>query len=364
MTTGPQHNQGPPDSDRIFPDMFSEPLDPEAAAFLAENDWEGVPIPYGFQQVQKIGDWLGRLAEEGPSDSLMEEINAGLAEPENKYPGAPMWDRQRGLLADSFLAAGHSELAMDFLQGMHSPHQMAENAISLAAKYTEGGGDGSAWVNGFAYRLHESQDQANYLGFVRALADHTIDEDPDAPEIDSFESVLAQYDPDFDPVQSWADSQRLLDPKVDWDGIVDIIKDDERWTGVPINVRRFAMKLNRDMLKAMNEEPGPEQARRMLDSLNDAESAYPEANIWDVFRHSLADLLIAKSQPVLAREFGCAIKDAHIQHNLVADLYNQDFESDAFELATNVRDPKVKANLLLSNEGWPDGAGLKLLAEK
>ena len=362
MTDGPRGGTMPPnpDPERIFPESMRDTLDSGSMTFPAENDWEGVPIPSGFQFIAASSEWSRRLEAEGATPQLITDIGTGFREREERYPDSPIWDRMRAHHARQFLDAGHLHTSLDLIHGMRSRHAIADAVVGLAVDQ-EGDETSALILDGFIRRFQGMEDRDRLLGVVQALIDRTIDEDPYGPSIESFQGLLSSSIPGYDPVQAWADSQKELLPGVDWNGMVTWVRNEAAWQGVPVPYRQHAMKLHYNMQKVLAEEPSTELVESMVAGLRAAQEEYPDARAWDEFRIALGESLLALGYPSFALDFGRAMQGAHYQQALVVNFIDKGAEEEALELANAIADPARMAETLLFAD-WRDDKGAERLA--
>lgn len=367
MTHGPNAYSDPHDGDRIFPDGFA-PEDPFHAAILGGNDIEGVPIPYSFQRIQALTQWRRDLDAQGLTPALLEEIKTNLATDEEKYPNSPVWDRQRGMVAEAIFKTGHVEEALDVIHGMHSPHQMVETLVELShqeelvqtlmipEQTSHDEGEASVVIAAFLDHMRDDQPKRNAV--LRAVIDAIIDQEPRSASIDVYERQLATQFLRFDAVQSWADSQRILHPMINWDEAVRSAKDDKLWATVPLNLRRSKVKQYALALHELHgdlQRDGSTHAisiRDIPEELDHLEETYPRAKIWDRTRCIFASMIL-RHEPtsLLARELAGVIKEPRMQAVIVAELCQVGQLDDAFHLATRITSPRIMAETLLY-DGW------------
>lgn len=365
MTTPGEHpgQEDPINPEHSFLGDFGESLDGFDIGILAESDLGDVPLHYGLQQTIDAMSLAARITIEGVTPEVATGITEHFTESEDRYPGAPIWDKQRSLLARAVMGYDR-DIAMDLLTGMHSFHRMAHEATILAIEYAGLGHDQDAFLGDFLTHLEVGSPRFNKL--VRAFADRLIDIEPHSPLIASMEGMLSNSQPDFDPVQSWAASQRelypQLYPQLEWDTIVDLVKRDAIWTGVPLNVRRFAAKLHVTTLERLNLEPTLEAAMTAADNIDDLERQYPEATMWDTDRLTLAATLIESQKIDIVKVLSSTFKNPTIQGAVVVLLATEGFEADAFETAVQITDPKLRAKVLM-NRHWVGEAGGEYIAE-
>jgi hypothetical protein len=361
-TLGAEATRGEEDFDRVLPDFVRRDMDDEAAAKLAQSDREGVPTPYALQFVEAMAVWTDRLSTEGSSPELIAEVNIGLASREGRYPDSALWDRARGELAKRLQLAGDLDTALDFLFGMRSKHVMARTAMELTGQLPDEAAAIAVMENVFE-RFGREEDNTNLIKFLQATYDEMLIDDPELPELDMIEAMIRSEKPDYEPVQSWAESMHEVRPDVDWGSMITLINDDRQWADFPLRYRQLAIMSHLSALKVLDENITPELLDLIALDLSNAESnTMPRAPIWDRFRQAYVTRLLENGLPGYASELGRAIRNAQYQAELVKKLIDSGTEDHAMQVAEAMTDVKRMVEVLLATN-WSGNRGVNRLAE-
>lgn len=357
----------PKPGDWAIPPEFEEAwksgdgIDPVNLSILKEHEWDGVPIPFGFQSVKELTDNLERL-ETGESPTVIaSEMIADFAEKQERYPDTGMWDRGRSMAVARFAEFGHYEEARQLLAAISDARVLMGTVMQLEEIIPAE--TASEWTGSI---LQDSEPE-RAIAIARAARDNLIENEPSSDLIDTFNTIIAGFsdEPDFDWVNDWIKSQREIRPNIDWSTAETLLKNDEVYGSMPMATRLFAHLIFVDTLKEIADdeldEGFVESTIRYYDNARDG--IYADATIWEHEMGNIAKALIKKGGSEAAVEIAGAIREPGLMARMVLEFVESDHEEEAIELATHNPDPKMSAELLLDVEYKDRDAATQKLAE-
>lgn len=324
---------------------------------LAGQDWTTVPEAYGRGFVEVAKAWVTRLhTHAAPPQAILDEIYADLAARENAYPKTTLWDQARAFLVMQLDNSNYPAEALDLLATMSRRHYMAVIFSELLEPTGEEGYEnpGALEANGllltsFLRRFRgDAAHVTRGIGFLQAMADLSIERSPLDPTPDLWQRLLTASTPDYDPFQSWVESQRdLLEPDI-LQTIINLVTAELIWEGVPMRYRQYAAKLNHKVLMSIHAEVSAEPLDEILGVLDKSQEHFPDARAWDILRTSLAETLIKLGFPAFALDFGRSMQNSEHQHALVLKLIETGYTDVAQTLAPTIVDPRFRAAAVLA----------------
>jgi hypothetical protein len=290
------------------------------------------------EQLEDIGDqamrWSAGIRLYGASMPVMREIMTNLVDLERRhYPGAPIWDRVRGMLAQTLYEEDNVPTAAVLVFGMRSPNFMAQTVVQI-----EGGQQERPML--LADRLMQlssgEEDPKRRARFPQAMLDFIIEVDPDQPTADMYESYLLRSIPGYSPLDAWIDSQRTRYEGVDWDAMTAALHDDARWHGVSMRWRQHVSSFNLAMYPIIMGQVSTEAVLAVVEKLDDWAERFPKASAWDTMRCQYASALFKNGDPLFAMDFARGIREPRYLVRAIKDCIELRYRDEASELSARL----------------------------
>lgn len=330
---------GPIDPFPRPPDWMLAGLAPEEQALAATVEYQGVPVGHLAPTYEAMHGWNAAIGYGNTSAELCQEIEDHLAEREQAYPDALAWDQVREVMAGAFSHAGRRDFAFNFLRSIRSPHHTVRALVRVAGDQ-EGG---VQLIGAFLEELKEDPVKTN--AFLRAYTDWLIEVEPTSPAIEAFENLLAESDPDFDPLESWISSQSTFRPEMHWNTMRSFLEM-EGWGSTPLRVRQHVV-LRIDAMRQMLVEPSLDVVSGFLEEWAQLELQFPDASIWNQNRGAMSQMLLNADEIQLAVLVGKNMTNSTLQEALAVSLLKRDAEPEALEVVHSMPSMKATARALL-----------------
>jgi len=247
---------------------------------------------------------------------------------------------------------------------MHSKHELARTVISFTADAREREDeDPERILTGVMDRFLEDPEPTNYVEFLQAIYDEAVKDDAESPILDGFELLLSDIVPDYDPVRSWAESMAKDVPEVNWDGVADVILNEEMWpTGTSLRFRQNAMASHFEMRVLMDAAGLVDETdvEDLLIGVAAKEAATEAAPIWDQLRFAYGSFCLDTGQATYALEFGRAMRDPSSQQQLITKMILYGQEDTAMLLAEDMVDGRLMAETFLDGDWLKNDGSLRL----
>jgi hypothetical protein len=338
----------PVPSDWELPEDIKAVLDPVRAAIYSEHAIDDVPIPltirFSTEMYKSVTELdAGLLTARG----VAEIVTQRTAQEQERYPDSSLWDRARENISDMLLERGHDEEAYLLAWAIGSPHRLAERLIKI--NETTGG---QRWADTHQRMVGLEVDRK--IKLIRAFRDVFIDKDPMSETVGVFNAYLAALGAESDPVEGWIESQRSDRPEYPWDGVIETIRDEQHWSGVPVPMRQHLMFVGMEFWEDISQvSPGSgplheQWADSACEYLDGMEDSYPDAKIFGHLRGNLSMLLLKADQAQAVRMAG-SIREPRLIAGVVEEFINEGYEEAAVGLASVIADPRITVELLLDD---------------
>ena len=335
----------PQPGDWTLPEEVAAGLDPLAQAVLSEHEYNGMPIPFGFQFVINNGDLFGRV-QSGDLEAAT-AVRGQISEAEERFPDSPGWDGLRYYVAELLLASGQQEEALATIWDIKEPHRLID-ALFKHAEATDAPPD-------ILTDILNLPDTDRKFGLLRAVRDRMID-DGDV-EGDSF-AIIADYileeGAEADPVDGWAESQGSVYPEVDWPSTVAILRDESQWNGLPMPLRQHVamtgLLINKSL--ADPEESITEAVDYLVQVIDYWREKHPNTPYWDNWAAISAVNTIQRDTVAATRLSDC-IKDDRFKASVAMEYIPLDKAEEAMALILSMRKYSLAAQLLMFGP-WTD----------
>jgi hypothetical protein len=266
---------------------------------------------------------------------VMREIMTNLVNLERRqYPGAPVWDHLRGMLAETLCDESAISTAVTLIYGMRSPSFMVQTVVQL-----EGGQQERPMLltDGLMQRSTEEEDPARRARFPQAMLDFIVEVDPDQQTADLYESYLLRNVPDYAPLDAWIDSQRTRYEGVDWDEMAAVLQDDARWPGVPMRWRQHVSSFNLTMYPIIMSQVSTEAVLVVVEKIDSWAERFPQASAWDTMRSQYATALFEHGDPLFAMDFARSIREPGHLARVIKNCLALRYQDEASELSMRLR---------------------------
>lgn len=282
--------------------------------------------------IARAGALMNQLTPESPPE-LFAEIGTIFSEWEERFPGAPLWDRMRTNMAMRMYDETHVRAATELIHGMRSAHNQADTVVVISLQHP----DDDELLSGLVRQFQQDPDNTRHRRFLQAAHDRIIDANPDSPEVDGYEEILRSQDPAYDPVQSWIDSQREAAPAMPWDGAHSALND-PRWEDTPMPWRMHMVKSAYHTSRHLGAEVSTELIMSINSVLDYYADRFPDIVMWDHYRVQFGAQLVEAGDPAFAFDFARSIRDVVHQHWMAEIFMAKGYREESTELWTIVRD--------------------------
>lgn len=330
------------------------------------KEFSGV-IPYaeGLAIGITVDDWLGRLDKGEPIEDVFEGIKHTLAAGEDKYPGIRFFDELRFFAASRLLERSHIRQSAELVavEGMRDPYAMAIDMEALSGYLADKLGAVGVAIAAAHYaesvQILEHISPEKLLDFRRATRNLFIAKVTtfDDPAVDAVDAEIARGRPDYDPVQDWVQTERIIIPYARWDELAVYVADASLWGGLSLRSRQHivsALASRQQIIHNAKTITG-KKTQVIRDILEAGEVDIPNVPIWDYLRFTLAMSLFEHDQVSKGRALARTINRPIIMGHVVDALLRENGQDQARRLVMDIPDPHVVIGLLLAGP-WPDRA--------
>ena len=347
----------PQPGDWYLPKELQSALDPVSFALLSEGEFEGIPIGVGFQASQAYAE-LSEVIETEPDPAVIAARIASTRAPwEQRYPGAPMWDRIHRHVASELAERGHFRMAVDLIASLTSPYEKIKGLKDICAVVDDA--PDSSVLFGV---LLESADLEAHVGLTRALRDDMISELDDPDAIETLDRTLATAGVETDPITGWIESRKLAEPEVDW-SFAESMADFDGWpTEIPDLGKRYALLVVTEALGHIERDPSSVNAADVVGIVAEFEARFGEAEVWDQLKAAIAIRSLVKGRQESGTEIALSVSPQTIGSIVVA-LASGGHQEPALDLAARNPGPELAVDLLLNIEWKDPDSGVAKLSE-
>jgi|GEM_PF-4470323 len=293
-------------------------------------------------------EWELRCQQPETDADDVASIATLLQQYEKVYPdNATTWDSCRAKLADTLTEIGNTELAMQLLQNIQSNRILAEAVIRMD-NTTKGRQAEYIYPTILNYMTDTTPERVPHL--VQSFINVLIDNNPADPGIDAFEKLAPECIENYDPINSWAESQREELPTYDWDGAVRIIGDEHIWGTVPVHYRQHITKKTVDYQFALKAEVNTEIVQDICGWIDSYRAKFPDCYIWDITRLAFGTYLCELGWTGATLDVGRGIKLDTIKKEMVHRMQARGEDVASLELLNTIEDPRL-AYMAVVREG-------------
>jgi len=265
---------------------------------------------------------------------LFTEIDASLAEWEERFPGARLWDRMRSNMAVRMYDETHAEAATKMIHAMRSPHNQVTTLAAIGIQHPD---TYDELFSGIMRQYQKDPDTTRLVRFLQAALDQVIEADPDHPAIGKYEKLLRSQDPAYDPVKGWIDSQREATPDMP-SGKASSTLNDPRWKDTPMPWRMHMVKSAHYANKYLEAEVSTELVAGIIGVLDHYADRFPDTVMWDSYRVFFGGQLLDAGDPAFAFDFARSIRDIVHQHWMAEIFMSKGYTGECAELWGIVQD--------------------------
>lgn len=353
----------PQPGDWTFPEHMVEGMDPIALAILSEHEYEGMPIPFGFQLVESIGEDLGKVQVDGDAEAAR-NIRQKLNESAERYPDAPGFDRLRAHLADLLFEAGNTDEALDTVWDISQPHLLLHLAFGFLEEMEENQGDFDLVASKVKNRLFAQLSDRRMI-LTRAMRDRIISENHGEEQAEIFNDFLQREGAETDAIEGWAESQGSEYPNYDWNAVAETVRDDQYWGNLSVYDRQRAMLMGINFAEAVegDAERDMELTNEFILYLNLMRWDHPEVQYWDIVCMQGAVGLARAGSLDSSLKLATTIQDDEYKSAVGVEYVQQGHDEQAFELVMTMQNYHLMAELLLDTPWQDDELGPHKLAE-
>jgi hypothetical protein len=357
---GEPRNQPKP-SDWLIPPEVIGQLEADQVTALSEREWDGVPAPLLLTFGLELADRAVAFGDSERVAGAVSAIEGRIAEEQARYPESSVWDGVRGSVITKLLDAGHGEAAFDFAWTIHNPRVAAVKMVEID------NASRGAFGSRLAERVVLQEDPARRAAMLQALRDLVIETDPLSRSLQTFNRFLEVTGIETDHISGWIDSQRQMHPDWDWEVVANGIGHEPFWVGMPMGMRQNVMWHYCQVYEeiARRQIPPDRQdvwLQSVIPALDVLEDVFPEAPIFGHIRANLSDFLL-KDYPGLAVEMASSIRSPDVGASVVMKFVDAGKETEAIEVAMDLRDPKLVVEVLAGLDWQDEEAPLRRLGE-
>ncbi len=340
-----------------LPPEAKEALGPVAYALLSEGELEGVPIGVGFQASKDYAALSEFMETESDPDLIVAKIKETRSPWEERYPGAAMWDRAHGYIALGLAQKGHLQEALDLISTIVSPYEKIARVGDLESCE---GVDINAVIGSL---MADVEDDAKRSGLIRALRDHMIDKTTDPDMVNALDRLLVESGVETDAVVGWVESRKIAEPRLNWAYAEHIAHEDVWPPEMAAYWKRYVLLAITETIGQIDRGEIASDINGAIGILDDFESNFGDAKVWDQLRAGLAMRAFAKDQAESAMLISLSVRDPELIASLTVAVAEHGNQDAALELATSNPNPAVAVDLLLDVEWEDEDVGVSKLSQ-
>jgi hypothetical protein len=348
----------PQPGDWDLPQELAGALDPVALALLSEGELEGIPVGVGFQASKAYAELSEVIETESDPAIIAERIATTRAPWEQRYPGAPMWDRIHRSIASELAERGHLHMAVELVASLTSPYEKIKGIKGICAAV-----DDTPDISSLFGGLLQGADRETHIGLTRALRDDMISETGDPNVIETLDRTLAIAGVEDDPISGWIESRKIAEPDVDW-SFAESLASQVTWpSDIPDIWKRYAMLVTIEAFGHIDRDPSSVDSADVIGIIADFETRFGDAEVWDQLKAAIAIRTSVRGQHETGVEIALSARSPQVIGSVVLALASNGHQEPALDLAARNPDPALAVELLLDVEWEYEDSGATKLSE-